>query len=126
MRMRTPIECKRLPTPEGKDRDEREYVFSRHSTTGGIQRFKNGHHGAAHRLAAMIAFIQQGNAKLWQERIAKWIIGLAGSREEGWSAADDLSESSPSSGKVKQLHSFHTRANGLLQIALRHLWIEIN
>ena len=32
-----PIECKRLPTPKGDDRDEREYVFSEHTSTGGIQ-----------------------------------------------------------------------------------------
>ena len=37
-----PIECKRLPTPKDKDRDEREYVFSRFSSAGGIQRFKAG------------------------------------------------------------------------------------
>jgi hypothetical protein len=30
-----PIECKRLPTPIDRDRDEREYVISRHSSTGG-------------------------------------------------------------------------------------------
>jgi hypothetical protein len=45
-----PIECKRLPTPKDKDRDEREYVISRYSSTGGIQRFKTGHHGCAHTL----------------------------------------------------------------------------
>jgi hypothetical protein len=28
-----PIECKRLPTPKGKDRDEREYVISRKTST---------------------------------------------------------------------------------------------
>jgi hypothetical protein len=49
-----PIECKRLPIPKGEDRDEREYVFSSSSSTGGIQRFKAGHHGAAHTFGAMI------------------------------------------------------------------------
>jgi hypothetical protein len=49
-----PIECKRLPTPRGQDRDEREYVFSQYTSTGGIQRFKAGHHGASHSLGAMI------------------------------------------------------------------------
>ena len=37
-----PIECKRLPTPTGHKRDEREYLYSRFSTTGGVQRFKAG------------------------------------------------------------------------------------
>ena len=54
-----PIECKRLPTPAGKDRDEREYVIAGDGTTGGIQRFKFGYHGAVHTFAAMIAYIQQ-------------------------------------------------------------------
>src|SRR5690606_26604196 len=43
-----PIECKRLPTPAGPKRDEREYLYSRHSSTGGVQRFKAGHHGSIH------------------------------------------------------------------------------
>ena len=48
-----PIECKRLPTRQERARDEREYVITSRGTTGGIQRFKFGHHGAAHRLGAM-------------------------------------------------------------------------
>jgi hypothetical protein len=53
-----PIECKRLPTPTGSNRDEREYVFSKFGSTGGIQRFKAGHHGGQHKLGAMIGYIQ--------------------------------------------------------------------
>lgn len=49
-----PIECKRLPIPASATRDEREYLYSAHSSTGGIQRFKAGHHGAAHTIGAMI------------------------------------------------------------------------
>jgi hypothetical protein len=49
-----PIECKRLPTPQGSDRDPREYVYSAKKSTGGIQRFKEGNHAALHRLAGMI------------------------------------------------------------------------
>ena len=50
-----PIECKRLPTPDEKDRDEREYVITEPGTTGGIQRFKFGFHGSIHNFGAMIA-----------------------------------------------------------------------
>src|SRR3546814_1117379 len=53
-----PIECKRLPTSTGTDRDEREYLYSRFSTTGGVQRFKAGHHAASHARAAMIGYVQ--------------------------------------------------------------------
>ncbi len=55
-----PIECKRLPTPKEKDRDEREYVITNPGTTGGIQRFKFGHHGADHKVGAIIGYIQEG------------------------------------------------------------------
>jgi hypothetical protein len=78
-----PIECKRLPTPTGPGRDEREYVISAQATTGGIQRFKSGHHGSAHGIAAMIAYVQEGKASVWDERIAGWIGALAG-KEPGW------------------------------------------
>jgi hypothetical protein len=52
-----PIERKRLPTPKDKDRDEREYVIEGQGTTGGMQRFKAGLHGAKHTMAAMIGSI---------------------------------------------------------------------
>jgi hypothetical protein len=72
-----PIECKRLPTPEGKDRDEREYVVSATSSTGGVQRFKFGHHGADHRDAAMIAYVQEETFSYWLARVNGWIRGLS-------------------------------------------------
>lgn len=56
------IECKRLPTPGGKDR-EREYVSGFHangSPTGGIQRFKLGLHGGQVHDAAMIGYVVNG------------------------------------------------------------------
>lgn len=120
-----PIECKRLPTPKGKDRDEREYVFTRHSTTGGIQRFKNGDHGAEHRLAGMIAYIQEENAAHWQHRVSGWIKELA-ERQEGWSVDDDLTAIHSNAGPVKRLRSTHVRAGALESLEIRHLWIEMN
>lgn len=51
-----PIECKRLPTPIGTSRDEREYLISDFSTTDGVHRFKADHHGASHERAAMIGY----------------------------------------------------------------------
>jgi len=72
-----PVECKRLPTPPGRDRDKREYVYSAHSSTGGIQRFKAGHHGGKHNLGAMIAYVQEGEIAVWQERISTWIQEVA-------------------------------------------------
>ncbi len=83
-----PIECKRLPTPKDKDRDEREYVINRHATTGGIQRFKAGNHGAAHSLAAMIAYVQAESPATWHGRLNAWIGELERSTHIGWSAKD--------------------------------------
>ena len=51
-----PIECKRLPTPKGLNRDEREYVNVAAGSTGGIQRFKDGNHASAHTIGGIIAY----------------------------------------------------------------------
>ncbi|WP_231471595.1 hypothetical protein [Novosphingobium sp. CECT 9465] len=37
-----PIECKRLPTPAAADRDEREYLISRFSSTVGFSALRLG------------------------------------------------------------------------------------
>lgn len=122
-----PIECKRLPTPRDKERDEREYVVSRHTSTGGIQRFKAGHHGAGHRLGAMIAYIQQETSTFWRTRIAEWINDLIASGHEGWTAKDHLQlEQEDTSRRVAVLRSIHTRESNLPDIELRHLWIHMN
>jgi hypothetical protein len=122
-----PIECKRLPTPRGKDRDEREYVFSKYTSTGGIQRFKAGDHGASHSLGAMIGYVQEGNAALWHRQIVDWVNQLAKIGEPGWSEMDALRVIS-SDGALRSvvLSSSHDRANGLSKIELRHLWLEMN
>src|ERR1700719_1906979 len=68
-----PVECKRLPTPRGTDRDHREYVYSQYSSTGGIQRFKESHHAATRNLAAMIGYIQRDTSSAWHDRTTDWI-----------------------------------------------------
>jgi hypothetical protein len=122
-----PIECKRLPTPKSKDRDEREYVISGLSSTGGIQRFKAGHHGAAHRLAAMIAYIQEETMTVWDKRVAGWINELVKSKEPGWTAKDLLRlENNDEAQRIAVFHSEHTRDASLEEIELRHLWLSMN
>lgn len=122
-----PIECKRLPTPKGKDRDEREYVVSKNSSTGGIQRFKAGHHGGNHTLAAMIAYVQDQTGPTWQQRINAWINELALSANSEWSKKDLLPLVTDSRKIGLSIYrSTHTRAKGLTDIALTHLWIEMN
>jgi hypothetical protein len=122
-----PIECKRLPTPEDKDRDEREYVISRFSSTGGIQRFKEGSHGAAHRLGGMIGYVQEQTTTFWEKRVAEWIDALVDSAQPGWTAKDLLHcEQTDAKLRLSVLRSSHERRNGLPEIELRHLWMEMN
>lgn len=122
-----PIECKRLPTPAGSDRDHREYVFSAKKSTGGIQRFKEGHHAAAHNLAAMIGYIQQDNADLWVARLGEWINELVTARIPGWSSKDlPCIEQNDRMRKLTILTSKHARADHLSEIEVRHLWIEMH
>lgn len=121
-----PIECKRLPTPSDTSRDEREYVFSQYKSAGGIQRFKDGHHGAAHNLGAMIGYIQKESCKYWDLQVSKWITELSESGQAGWTAGDLLQKEAESLGqRTAILRSRHQRQCGLTQIELRHLWIEM-
>lgn len=121
-----PIECKRLPTPTGKERDEREYVISRTSSTGGIQRFKSGHHGATHTLGGMIGYVQDETVAVWGKRVAGWIAGLVGTHD-GWSLKDLLHlERQDATLRLAIFRSSHERRTGLADIALRHLWLEMN
>ncbi len=122
-----PIECKRLPTPKDKDRDEWEYVINRHASTGGIQRFKAGYHGAAHRLAAMIAYVQKGTPLLWEKRVSEWIEELVESGQPGWTAKDFLRlERNDKAQRLAVFRSLHARDGGLREIELCHLWLKMN
>ena len=122
-----PIECKRLPTPKGKDRDEREYVTTESGTTGGIQRFKFGYHGAAHTFAAMIAYVQQGSFSHWLRQVNCWIRDLSVGTNSAWSDSDILQPLSDNSATgISTLKSRHWREGGLAGCELRHLWIRMS
>lgn len=122
-----PIECKRLPTPRDGRRDEREYVIDRRATTGGIQRFKAGEHGAAHRLAAMIGYVQADTPPVWHDRVNSWIADLDANREPGWSSADLIhSQRLEGPDGLALFRSQHARAKDLADINIRHLWINMS
>lgn len=121
-----PIECKRLPTPSTRKRDPREYLFSKTSSTGGVQRFKSGAHAANHAFAAMIGYIQDRDIPHWQQELGKWIDELSTTAAPLWSVDDRLELGShDTSGRHAILYSNHARANGLSNIAMSHLWIEM-
>jgi hypothetical protein len=122
-----PIECKRLPTPKDNKRDEREYVIEGQGTTGGMQRFKAGLHGAKHTMGAMIGYVQKETRAFWNAQISKWIEDLATAKAAGWTVNDRLDLIHEDEGvKMTILRSSHERDNGLPQIELRHLWISMN
>jgi hypothetical protein len=121
-----PIECKRLPTPRGKDRDEREYVATATGSTGGMQRFKFGHHGAAHRIAGMIAYVQEQTFSHWLTQVNGWIRDLSSGTDSSWSMTDALKPLKDDAAKgLCTLHSRHQRS-GLEELDLEHLWIKMN
>ncbi|MBB4955984.1 hypothetical protein H4S14_004027 [Agrobacterium vitis] len=121
-----PIECKRLPTPKGKDRDKREYLRVANGSTGGVQRFKAGLHGAAHEQAVMIAYVQADGIAAWISRLDRWIRALSRAGISGWSHDDRLNTiSHDPHRRVAVLSSEHDRELALSRIGLRHLWLEI-
>lgn len=121
-----PIECKRLPTPTGTDRDEREYLLSRFSSTGGVDRFKKGYHGARHQRAAMIGYVQDRDIPHWHGQVGDWIDELAAGGVEGWSSDDELSlVLHDALSRSAHLHSRHSRIANLDAISIDHLWIEL-
>lgn len=121
-----PIECKRLPTPLGANRDDREYVYSRFSSAGGIQRFKQGLHAAAHRQAAMIGYIQTDDVTLWKDQVSAWLTALASEQPEVWSKHDAIDLiAHDTHGRSAILRSTHRRPDPAEPILINHLWIQI-
>lgn len=120
-----PIECKRLPTPVGAKRDEREYVVTHAGVRGGMQRFKEGKHGAAHVRAAIIAYVQEQSFDHWLALIGGWIRDLHTSGSPGWSHADALVTQKMDDLVGIAVHqSVHNRFS-LPAIHLSHLWVRM-
>lgn len=121
-----PIECKRLPTPTGRERDKREYVITETGSTGGIQRFKLGHHGASHNFAAMIAYVQEQSCSYWFDQVNCWIKDLAMVTTPTWSDSDILQLLSEDlNAGISTFTSEHEREGGLNRCKLRHLWLQM-
>lgn len=127
------VECKRLPTPGGKDR-EREYVSGFHSNgspTGGIQRFKLGLHGSQVEVAAIVGYIEQHDPNYWHEEINQWLADLVGNRSRDglkWSSSESLSALMTDSDHTGRCDSQHSRIGDCItpEILLRHLWVKMS
>ena len=75
----------------------------------------------------MIAYVQQEKRMFWNTRIAEWIKDLIESGQTGWTAKDLLQlDHDDETLQLVVFRSSHTRENGLPEIELRHLWIEMN
>lgn len=121
-----PIECKRLPIPTELGRDEREYVVTHTGVRGGIQRYKEGKHGAAHMRAALIAYVQDQSFDHWLARIGDWIRDLHTAGNPGWSPADALvAQRQDIAAGIAVHESVHRRVN-LPEIQLYHMWVMMS
>ena len=125
------FECKRLPAPE--KRRAREYVTGgKDETTGGIQRFKIGAHGAKLNQAVMIGYIQKSSPKAWHDNINKWITELAKGKMEDacdWNTNEALKLLNEDNSKgLANYWSLHNRTNSKLssKIKINHLWVVMH
>jgi hypothetical protein len=126
------IEAKRLPTPQGKNRDEREYVIvsqekidstKKFDGNGGIQRFKENKHADGLPSSIMIGYIQDNNsADYWLTKINGWIMDLVNANVEHWSQKDCLNRYP--SNKCNRFLSTHKRKDETT-ITLHHYWIKL-
>ena len=121
------IEGKRLPAPTTAR--EREYVTGGKQTTGGIQRFKLGAHGARHTKAAIVAYLQKENGPFWCRTINRWIDTLStDNATDGceWDDSDRLHDlRNLRSTGLASCKSTHRRRGGVVsrRIELEHLWV---
>lgn len=119
-----PIECKRLPTPPR--RDKREYLRTSNGSRGGVQRFKDGHHGSCYNLGVIIAYVQKQDVAYWRQRIGWWVGAFARAKLPGWTNADRLRlDIHDAPKRVVALTSIHSRVGALAPVRIRHLWIEL-
>lgn len=120
-----PIECKRLPTPDIGKRERREYLHTRKKTTGGIQRFMEGHHGANHEIGAIVGYVQNRDALGWLTTLNHWVRLLAHLSIGKWASADALVQNRHCAmTRVAVARSMHARS-GTNPIELWHLLVEM-
>ncbi|MEG8221718.1 hypothetical protein OSJ57_13940 [Sphingomonas sp. HH69] len=119
-----PIECKRLPTPKSKTRERREYLHTFVKKGGGVQRFREGLHGADHEIGAMIGYVQSRTAVKWFATLNCWIAAFERKALGSWSRAEQLHSKLdfPSERRITAT-SNHPRDGS--PIELRHLLIEM-
>ena len=128
-----PIECKRLPTPPDKRRNDLEYVHGLPGhRTGGIERFKHRLHGPTNQRALMIAYVQAESFTHWLAAINARMASLAqNSADNGlWHPAEPLSDVSIAGDTdVRKFTSRHRRlphSSCADDVDMEHLWVRMN
>lgn len=106
------IECKRLPAPSN-DR-KKEYIIG---NLGGIQRFKELHHGEDFSIAGMIAYIEENTYSHWHSMINSWIDELSQESDSIWTVEDKL-KIEYQKQNIAKYKSDHTN------ITLIHFWLR--
>lgn len=81
---------------------------------GGIHRFREGAHGAAHEFVGMIAYVQKGTLMGWLRKVSGWCKSL-------WcEKLDTLTSPDPTVGLF---HSEHERPTVGTPIVIHHAWV---
>jgi hypothetical protein len=118
------LEAKRLPTPTGTSRDEREYVVGLKSD-GGIERFKKDLHGCKLGRCGMIGYVEEKDFPFWQKKINEWIKDLVKNNpdsEINWEGTEKLS-SLTITNTVAHCNSAHSIKESSRSIKLFHFWV---
>lgn len=133
------IEAKRLPThtsPINLPEREREYVVghwnfrssSNKRISGGIERFKEGLHGADLERVGMIAFVQKHDSRHWLAEVNRWIADLIQpplkSHRSQWRNSDLVEVVTKEQSRVTELRSIHERRL-LPPIRIAHFWLSL-
>ena len=123
------IEAKRLPAPKKNKKDnnrEKEYI---EGNSGGVERYKRGHHGAGLSQSAIVGYIQKENCSHWFNEINKWIKDLESKSDSSiqWNSSDLLKEVKDF-GKTRKYNSQNTRIINSEKdsIELHHYLMELS
>ncbi len=122
------IEAKRLPTPKGQSRDEREYVFVDHANyngNGGIERFKLNKHGEGLPVSIMIGYVQENDFGWWFNQVNKWLGEY--STTPPFHIQEYLQEYSVEPGRFYSQHERYSAAEQkwMSPFKLFHFWINL-
>ena len=119
-----PIECKRLPTPVARNRERREYLHTFVKKGGGVQRFREGLHGADHSIGAIIGYVQTSTAQSWFAVLNRWIAAFERRAIAGWSHKERL-DNMQHCAVTRTLIASSRHPRSGTPIVLRHILIEM-